>query len=415
MDIGNIDIALAVYQYANKAQKNNAAEKTSFADMVKQTAGSSSTDRTEAYKPSCSEAVMQAYEETLKETGIDPFPMNRISTALVIQVEQGKEQRSFDFLGNTAESAKAMVKNILERIYNPISPPMHPEFAETERKFYESFLDKLLELSKVSSSDQISSVAGDVEKGAGKMGISNVDSALLTAYQHVNKTQRGSTAEKTSFADTVKQTAGSSSTDRIEQYVEYLKQRYGANVMVKDIGTDQRSIDNFGASMAGINNIVIAPNIMEKMINDPEIASKYEGEIQNYFDSFPAHQAEFSAKGFEIQAETCYIDSRGIVHRIVSADLKPEVKAKIEAKIRAEQAAKRGRREKYQELAAEAADKRRQLAELQYHKQLMSEVFQKSAFGIVNYHFINQPQMSAAAAAYEGAVSTYSGSMFGDI
>ena len=40
MDIGNIDIAFAAYQYANKAQKNNAAEKTSFADMVKQTAGS---------------------------------------------------------------------------------------------------------------------------------------------------------------------------------------------------------------------------------------------------------------------------------------------------------------------------------------------------------------------------------------
>ena len=26
MDIGNIDIAFAAYQYANKAQKNNAAE-----------------------------------------------------------------------------------------------------------------------------------------------------------------------------------------------------------------------------------------------------------------------------------------------------------------------------------------------------------------------------------------------------
>ena len=70
------------------------------------------------------------------------------------------------------------------------------------------------------------------------------------------------------------------------------------------------------------------------------------------------------------------------------------------AKIKAEQAAKRGRREKYQELAAEAAEKRRELAKLQYHKLLMAENFQKSGFGMVNYHFIGQPQMFAAA-AYE--------------
>ena len=48
MDIGNI--ALTAYQYANKAQKNNAAGKTSFADTVKQTTGSGSASRTEAYK-----------------------------------------------------------------------------------------------------------------------------------------------------------------------------------------------------------------------------------------------------------------------------------------------------------------------------------------------------------------------------
>ena len=69
--------------------------------------------------------------------------MNRISTALVIHVEQGKEQLSSDFLGNTVESAIAMAKKILERIYNPISPPMHPEFVAEERRFYERFLDNL--------------------------------------------------------------------------------------------------------------------------------------------------------------------------------------------------------------------------------------------------------------------------------
>lgn len=97
----------------------------------------------DVFKPSCSEEIMQAYDKTLKDTGIDPFPMNRISTALVIYVEQGKEHLSSNFLGNSVESATAMVKKILERIYNPISPPSHPEFVAKEREFYEKFLDNL--------------------------------------------------------------------------------------------------------------------------------------------------------------------------------------------------------------------------------------------------------------------------------
>ena len=66
------------------------------------------------------------------------------------------------------------------------------------------------------------------------MSIGNVNSALMAAYQYANKTQKNSAADKTGFADTVKQTAESSLAGRTEQYVEYLKQRYGANVMVKN-------------------------------------------------------------------------------------------------------------------------------------------------------------------------------------
>ena len=157
MSIGNIGGGLAVYQYANKAQKNSAAERTDFTDVKEQENQRFSEvmqkkaddvdiyerKQEDTFKPSCSETVMQAYDKTLKETGIDPFPMNRISTALVIHVEQGEEQLSSDFLGNTVESATDMVKKILERIYNPISPPMHPEFAAEECRFYERFLDNL--------------------------------------------------------------------------------------------------------------------------------------------------------------------------------------------------------------------------------------------------------------------------------
>ena len=247
------------------------------------------------------------------------------------------------------------------------------------------------------------------------MSIGNVNSALMAAYQYANKTQKGNAAKKTSFADTVKQTAENNSADRTEQYVEYLKQRYGANVMVKNIGHDQRSVDNFGASIAGFNNVAIAPNIVEQMANDPEKAAYYEQKIQQALDDFPKCQAELSMMGHEVHSYAVGIDENGVVHEYVTGDLKPEVRAKIEAKIKAEQAEKRERRERYQELSEEAAEKRRELAELQYHQQLMAENFQKNGFGMANYHFLGQPQMSAAAAAYESAISTYSSSAIGDI
>ena len=50
MSMLGVNDMLAAYQYANKVQKNNATGKTSFADTVKQTTGSDSVSRTEAYK-----------------------------------------------------------------------------------------------------------------------------------------------------------------------------------------------------------------------------------------------------------------------------------------------------------------------------------------------------------------------------
>ena len=238
---------------------------------------------------------------------------------------------------------------------------------------------------------------------------------MLAAYQYANKAQKNNATGKTSFADTVKQTAENSSASREEQYVEYLKQRYGANVMVKNIGNDQRSIDNFGASIAGYNNVAIAPNILEKMANDPEKAAYYEQKIQKALADFPKHQAIASMNGFEVSSYAVGIDEKGVVYKYLTGDLKPEVRAKIEAKVRAEQAEKRARRERYQELAEEAAEKRREQTELQYHKQLMEDALKKSGFDTtVNYHFISQSQVSATAMAYENAIGAYSSNVLGN-
>ncbi len=246
------------------------------------------------------------------------------------------------------------------------------------------------------------------------MSVGNVSSAVMAAYLYADKVQKGSTAGKTSFAETVKQTVESGPSSGTDQYVEYLKERYGVNVMVKNVGNDQRSVDKFGASIAGYNNVVIAPNILEKMANDPEKAAYYESRIQSALNDFPACQAELSAMGHEIYSYAVGIDENGVVHTYVTGDLKPEVRAKIEAKVKAEQEEKRARRERYQELSEEAAEKRRELAEMQNQKRLMAEALQRNALAMdADYHYISQPQISAAVAAYESAVSTYSNSVIG--
>ena len=243
-----------------------------------------------------------------------------------------------------------------------------------------------------------------------EMSIANVKSALIDAYQYANKTQKSNATGKTSFADTVKQTAENSSADRTEAYKDYLKQKYG-NVRYESVGRDQKSLDRVGKGMSG-NDVIIAPNIVEEMANDPEKAAYYEGKIDDFFNAIPRLKTQFAAQGLNYTPGGVVIHEDGSVTYIGGCDNDtPETRAKIKA----EQAEKRERRKRYQELSEEAAEKRRELAELQYHQQLMAENFQKNGFGMANYHFLGQPQMSAAAAAYESAISTYSSSALGDI
>ena len=240
------------------------------------------------------------------------------------------------------------------------------------------------------------------------MSINSVN-AIFAAYQYANKTQK-TAAGQTDFTEQLKNMAESNATTRADDYTEYLKSRYGVNVMVKDVGKDQRSIDNFGASIAGYNNVVIAPNILEKMANDPEKAAYYESKIQAALDDFPRHQAELSAAGFEIHSYAVGIDSHGIVHTYVTGDLKPEVRAKIEAKIKAEQEEKRARREKYKELSEAAAEKRREFLAIQNQKQAMAEALRNSMLSAETNFYIANPSLTAASAvtAYESAISPFS-------
>ena len=86
---------------------------------------------------------MQAWDKALAETGVNPFPMNRISTALVLHVESGRQDLSSAFLGDSIGSAKSMAERIIHRLENPLTPPANPGFAGQELIFYKKFLEFL--------------------------------------------------------------------------------------------------------------------------------------------------------------------------------------------------------------------------------------------------------------------------------
>ena len=45
------------------------------------------------------------------------------------------------------------------------------------------------------------------------------------------------------------------------------------------------------------SDIIIAPNILEQMVNDPEKAAFYEQKIDDFFEATPQLSASFAAKG----------------------------------------------------------------------------------------------------------------------
>lgn len=237
------------------------------------------------------------------------------------------------------------------------------------------------------------------------MSISNVNNALF-AYQHANKTQKTAVGQ-TGFTEQLKNTAGGA---RVDGYLDYLKSKYG-NVSIQSVGKDKASLDRVGKGMSG-NDVIIAPNILEKMANDPEKAAYYEKKIDDYFDAIPRLNAQFAAQGLVHEPGGVIVHEDGSVTYIGGCSDSPERFAQA----RAEQEEKRARREKYMELSKEAAEKRKELLEIQNQKQAMTEALRNSMLSAeTNFYITNQSQAVAAVTAYESAISTLSNSVMDGI
>ena len=231
------------------------------------------------------------------------------------------------------------------------------------------------------------------------MSILGVNGALAGAYQYANRTQKTGT-NKTGFTEQLQKTGDSAETSKVDAYTEYLRSKYG-NVRIQNVGKDQQSLDRMGKSMNG-SDVVIAPNILEQMANDPEKAAYYEGKIDDFFEAMPRLKASFAAQGLDYQPCGVVVHEDGSVTYIGGCGDSPERVAEVNAINKAKREKEAAQRKASMERSQEAEEERRQQMEITYRKQMMAEVLANRTMdaGRVTYTSTSAV-MGSAIAAYE--------------
>ena len=231
------------------------------------------------------------------------------------------------------------------------------------------------------------------------MSILGVNGALAGAYQYANRTQKTATSG-TSFAEQLQKTGEAADTSKVDDYTEYLRSKYG-NVRIQNVGKDQQSLDRVGKSMNG-SDVVIAPNILEQMANDPEKAAYYEGKIDDFFEATPRLKASFAAQGLDYQPCGVVVHEDGSVTYIGGCGDSPERVAEVNAINKAKREKEAAQRKASMERSQEAAEERKQQMEIAYRKQMMAEVLANRTMDAGRITFTSTSAvMGSAIAAYE--------------
>ena len=246
------------------------------------------------------------------------------------------------------------------------------------------------------------------------MNLGNVASVMQMVYQKANQTQRTS-ANGNSFMNSLQKAEGAN-VSKVDAYTEELRSKYG-NIMVMNVGSDQNSMDNLGMGTSGYSNVVIAPNILEQMANDPEKAAYYEEKIQQHFDSIPETEAFMKAIGHEITSCGVVIHEDGSVTYYLSGEEGPEKKAKFEAEQKAKREKKAEKRREDMERSKEIAEVRRQELESQYRYHMMTQMQNRQVFdSTVAFCYLDSSQVvTPSYSAYEKAISTMRNSIISGI
>ena len=229
------------------------------------------------------------------------------------------------------------------------------------------------------------------------MSIFGVNGALAGAYQYaVSKDVNKADTNGTNFIDKLQKTG----TSKVDAYTEYLKSKYG-NVRIQSVGKDQQSLDRIGKSMSG-SDVVIAPNIVEQMANDPEKAAYYEGKIDDFFNATPMLTASFAAKGLVYEPGGVVVHEDGSVTYIGGCSDSPERVREVNEINKAKREKEAAQRKASLERSHEAAEERRRQIEIAYKKQTMAEALANRTMDINMYTFTAMPEvMGSAITAYE--------------
>lgn len=139
-----------------------------------------------------------------------------------------------------------------------------------------------------------------------------------------------------------------SNTDATDAYMEHLKNKYG-RVTIESIGKDQSSLTKAAGRMSG-QDVIIAPNILADMANDPKKALYYEQKIDYYFQKIiPRENAFCAARGLVFEPCGVVVHEDGTVTYICGCSDSPERVAEVN-RINREKAAKKAAQMKlYQE------------------------------------------------------------------
>ena len=246
------------------------------------------------------------------------------------------------------------------------------------------------------------------------MNLGNVAGVMQMAYQKANQTQRTSVSGN-SFMNSL-QKAEDANVSKVDAYTEELRSKFG-NVMVMNVGSDQNSMDNLGMGTSGYSNVVIAPNILEQMANDPEKAAYYEEKIQQHFDSIPETEAFMKAMGHVTTSCGVVIHEDGSVTYYLSGEEGHEKKAEFEAAQKAKREKKAEKRREDMERSKEIAEERRQELESQYRYHMMTQMQNGQVFGsAVAFCYLDSSQIvTPSYSAYEKAISTMGSSIISGI
>lgn len=171
---------------------------------------------------------------------------------------------------------------------------------------------------------------------------------ISAVNQYYSQLYPNATDKNLQSRDSISNTAFSSALSKVKMqdnsYLSQLQMKFGSKILVQNLEYSKANIDHIGSSTSGTGNVIIAPNILEKMVSDPQARQHYEKKIQAHFDTNGEANAFMAIRGRRIVSRGVIIHPNGEVTYYCSSDYTPEEKARLEKAMKEEDEAKARKR-----------------------------------------------------------------------